>query len=287
MDGTTLQGGTGTTMPTIAGAGSWTWHGGDVAGNVEFGKDLSIRITGDTLKRTTTPNARIGVAGKLRIDGPGELRLMWGTTFATTGAVTLAGANVRAGSCCTDSPSFTVSGTLGVVKAAGASLIGSTDTRFTGTVDLNGGVLTIDTFDPTFAGTGKLKLEGGSFQTAGVVLIGKTASLIGPGMVTGFLTVNGNVSFGTRGRLAVSGSYRQDATGRLSLKFATSGRDWVQVDGSANLAGTLALSGTVSSVAKATTLLSATSRTGTFSVTGLPTTKKIVYGPTTVKIAPK
>ncbi len=287
LAGTTLQGGTGTTIPTIGGTGTWAWRGGDIAGNVEFAKDLSVRITGDQLKRTTSSDGRVGIAGPSRIEGPGELRLNWGSSFVTSGPVTLAGAVIRGSSCCTDPANVRMDGALKVVKAAGASLISNVNATFRGAVDLNGGVLTVDALDPSFESTATLRLEGGHLEGDGVVLVGRNASLIGPGTVTaGVLAMNGTARFATRGTLTVEGGYQQGRSGTLALRRAGATWDKVVVRSAAWLAGRLALSGNVSTVSRPTVLMSMTSRTGTFTVTGLPAGKLIAYDSTTVRILP-
>jgi hypothetical protein len=277
--------GVGSPGPTIGGAGRWTWVGGDMAGNLAFGPDLSVVVKGAELKRYTS-DRRLTVRGPLRIEGPGPLQVRWGGTFATTGAVTLVGANVTGSSCCIDTAVFTAAGPVSVVPAAGASLLSMLDTRFTGLVDLNGGTLDIDSLDPAFRGD--LRLEGGTLDSNGVVTLGSASILAGPGTLNGLVQTSGVTTFSKRGRLLIGGSFSQDADGRLVVRFETNGRDWVDVDGPATIAGELLLGGNPASVTRPTIVLRAVTLSGTFGkVTSLPSSHIVGYGSDRVTIAPK
>lgn len=271
----------------IAGTGSWTWRDGEMHGRLSFGPDIEVSVKGVGFKSYATPST-LEVGGPLRIEGQGELRLAAGATLDAKGDVTLAGANVTAGNCCTDPATFIASGDVTVERAAGVASLNSMEARFANTVDLNGGILEIDSLDPVFQGGAKLQLEGGALRASGVVLFRSGSVLQGPGTVVGNVAMTGTVRFGERGRLLVKGGYRQEFGGRLEIKFAGAARDLLEVDGPVELAGQLNLSGTIASITRAFPIVKGTSLTGEFNlVTGLPASKQLQYGPNEVVVAPR
>jgi hypothetical protein len=77
------------------------------------------------------------------------------------------------------------------------------------------------------------------------LLLGQGCTLSGLGLINGSVTNNGTIDLGATGApvgfLGIKGDFEQGATGSLNLRLAAEGNDLVQVSGTADLNGTLAV----------------------------------------------
>ena len=127
-------------------------------------------------------------------------------------------------------------------------------------------------------GIGTLELANGGIVTASLVRVWHGSQLLGDGQINGNLTNGGTVTPGTSiGTLSVDGNFNSDPNGIIQIELAGGGGiagvdfDWLDITGSAALAGTLLvelidLGGAYSPVADDSfEILTAGALSGTFS----------------------
>jgi len=229
---------------------------------------------------TVTPGS-----GTLSVSSGGLLRIFFGTlivdgNLTNSGLVQTPGAGIL-------TSMLTVTGTFTNAAGADATIIGFSGTSPVwsfGTL-FNNGVVNI-----TSGTTLNLTNSGGSFvQTSGVTIVNGTlnsvpAVQIQGGTLSGSGTINGNVIMGgtispgnSPGILTINGNYTQAAFGayvaELAGLTAGTGYDQVDVNGTANLDGTLDVSlinGFTVALGDNFILMKYDSETGTFSMVDLP-----------------
>ena len=144
---------------------------------------------------------------------------------------------------------------------------------------------------------GFLRLEGGTLSSAAAVQL-QAGTLLGNGSIAAGLASSGTVSPGlSAGAIQIAGNYVQGFAGTLQIEVGGTGAgtefDQVAVTGSAALDGILKvtlINAFTPSAGDSFTILTAASRTGTFSGLDLPSLGSgrqwsVVYGPTTVVLA--
>ena len=195
-----------------------------------------------------------------------------GTTYGLTGLITNYGV-VEIGQLSTGVLTATISST-GVVTFAGPGLIVVPSIQpYTG---------------PTLVSEGTLQVDG--MLADGTVSVMRVGCLAGTGTVGGTVVNRGTVAPGSPiGRLALARNFQSDTGGVLRIEVAVAGHDWLDVAGSAKLAGTLradTVGGFDPSPGSEFVVLRAASITGAFhSVAGTPhpgTGWQVIYSPTSV-----
>ncbi len=275
---------------SVGGRGSWSWQDGDVHEQLTFGGQIDVLVAGPSQKWIQT-STELTLLGPVKFDHNGALILRNGAKLSTFGTVTLAGGRIGGSNCCSDPALVVFGGPVTLERGSPVSTVNSADVTFLDTVDLQGGILEIPDLDPVFAADSgaKLLLGGGTFRAAGVVVFGSETELVGPGIVVASTVhMNGGARLAERGRLLIRGSYDQSATGVLKLTFNGANRDLLAVEGTADLAGSLQLSGVASVRAASWSIVTAGSVFGGFrGLSGLGARHELDYATTRVLVRRK
>jgi hypothetical protein len=248
QSGTTVKLGLGTFLGpgSFTGAGNFAWSGGTISGNLDVGNTITTTISGTSAKSLTSPSSTptaLTLHGATSLAGSGELELSGATTLSNLGTMTLGtGTTVGASVCCVAPDTFSNGGTLIVAAGTGTATTTSLQFSNSGTVNVNGGTLAINTLG--------YKQTAGSTQLAGGAVTAAKQMNISKGTLSGFGTITGSVLNGgtvapstTGGVLKITGGYNQTSAGTLSpvITGTTPGTKFGQlsVGGKATLAGTL------------------------------------------------
>ena len=242
-----LNGGTLTNNSAMDIGGTFDLGGGT------FNGSGNLSMTGGSLTLPSTSTVTWSNTGALA--NTGTLNLAGGTTI--TNAITNSG-TINAGAV-TFSQTFTNNGTL---------IFGSATTTFTGGLVQN---------------TGQIQLNGG---TVGGDVTLNAGTLAGSGTVGGALNVN-NATLApgySPGAITVTGDLNLVSTSTLTIELGGtaqgSGYDFVNVLGTANLAGTLNVSpfgGYVAGAGSNFTFMNFASTTGSFATVNLPSGWNLSY----------
>jgi hypothetical protein len=278
--------------------GSLTVRSGSLTlgGNSVLPAGVDLNLEGGTL--TLPPNSSLAISGDFNVSGgaftgPGNLNM-------AGGSLSLSPTNTVAW---TNSGALTNTGTLNL---AGSTITNAIDNQ--GTINLGGGL----TFTQPLTNRGTLNVQSGTSSFSGgvqqqsgdVVLSGGTLQgdlTLATGSLRGNGTVDGTVTIGTvtmspgasPGKLMVTGNLVLNAASVVSIELGgtvpTTGYDWIQVGGTATLAGTLNVSqigGFVAPPGSSFSILQFASSTGAFSAGGsLPATVTLSYTPTAVLLS--
>ncbi|MBY0266170.1 MAG: filamentous hemagglutinin N-terminal domain-containing protein [Burkholderiales bacterium] len=235
-------GGTG----TLLNQGTLELAGSNVQGNLSNEGTLNI------LGLSTVFGSRLDlISGALNVTGGHTLQKTGGSIFWTGGSINGAGtitgpfAFDGAGARVLQGPTLNVSGAgIGggslLVNAGSVNYAGPATIAAAATVELVGGDFSsgggLDVF-------GLLKI-GSRTVTAPNVVLHPGGELTGRGQITGTLANNGTLSPGlSPGTLTINGNYVQGAAGVLNIELGGTTQgvnyDWLEVIGTATLAGTL------------------------------------------------
>ena len=244
---------------------------------------LPLGVALNLLGGTLTNNGTLDVAGSFGLTGG---------AFTGVGSLNMAGGNLSLP--VGNSVNWTNSGTLtntGTLNLAGATITNSISNL--GTINLGGNL----TFSQavTNAGTlatlsGNALFAGGLVQSSGGNIVLNGGSLQGnvnlnAGTIKGSGTVNGNVVVGTAtlapgfspGSITINGNLNLAPSSVLNIELGGLVRgttyDWVNVTGTANLAGRLnvtTIGGFVPSAGSTFTVMNFAAKTGAFSTVNLP-----------------
>ncbi|HEY1855721.1 autotransporter outer membrane beta-barrel domain-containing protein [Acidocella sp.] len=268
------------TTSTALGTGAVTFEDGTLqagANGLDIANAMTVDSTGtiDNNGNSTTLSGPIGGTGALIFTGAGTTTLAGSNTY--TGGSTIEGGstlNVITNTALGTGAVIFENGTL-QVGVNGLNIANAITVDSTGTIDNNGnstilsgpiagtgslvkqgsGLAILNGNSSGFAGTTTIDggtLEVGDAADPGAVLGGDVAvnagaQLRGHGTIGGNVTNDGAVfPGGTIGILTVDGNYTQNSGGTLNIEItpntvAGTGYDQLQVTGSANLAGTLAV----------------------------------------------
>jgi len=297
----------------IVNGGTLDLHGYDLMASSLVGTGGTVALGGATLtldqaSDSTYAGAITGQGGFIK-DGAGTLTLSGTSTYS--GPTTLRAGVLKAGAANALSANSTVtvesaatldlggtdqgiaslSGSGNVLLGAGTLTTGGdgTDTTYAGALSGSGGLVkqgnglfTLNGNSAAF--TGLTTVAGGSLEVGdidkpsavlgGNVTVGDSGTLRGHGTILGNVSSTGTVApGGSIGTLTVNGNYTQASNGTLQIEVSPTQASQLNVGGTANLAGTLALvydPGTYS--ARSYTIVSAnggvTGAFGTVSSTG-------------------
>ena len=277
--------------------GSLTLQSGSLtlSGNTVLPAGVALNLVGGTL----TNNGSLDVGGEFSLTGgafggPGSLSMSGGSLSLPSG----------------NSVAWTNSGALtntGTLNLAGSTITNAIDNQ--GTINLGGGL----NFTQTLTNRGTLNVQSGTStfnsgvtqQSGDVVLSGGTLQgdlTLNAGSLRGNGTVDGTVTLGTvnmspgasPGKLMVTGTLVLNAASVVNIELAgttpTSGYDWIEVGGTATLAGTLnvsQISGFSAPAGSSFSVLQFASSTGAFSSVSsvIPSNLTVSYTPTSVLLA--
>lgn len=243
-------------------------HGGSHGGTFDVAPGATLAMSGGhtlaggvtfTGAGTVDWSGAIGVAVPVVFGATGPALVLHDTALSnadgglltTQGAVSVDG-QVTVGDLLTWNNTGTVSVGTGATSALLLQGSGSFTNQAGGTVRVDGGLLDA-TFDAAHANKGSIVLaNGGRLRSTGTDLynngtLSGTGTLALGGASGGTLFNNGTVAPGSSsatGTLAVQGNFTQGSTGTLDVKLAGLGTgqfDLLDVDGSAQLAGTVKL----------------------------------------------
>jgi hypothetical protein len=277
--------------------GSLTLQSGSLtlSGNTVLPAGVALNLAGGTL----TNNGSLSVGGDFSLTGG---------AFAGTGSLSMSGGSLSLPS--TNTVAWTNSGALtntGTLNLAGATITNAIDNQ--GTINLGGGL----SFTQSLTNRGTLNVQSGTStfpsgvvqQSGDVVLSGGTLQgdlNLNAGSLRGNGTVDGTVTLGTvtlspgasPGKLMVTGDLVLNAASVVRIELAgttpTSGYDWIEVGGTASLAGTLnvsEISGFTAGPGMSFTVMQFASSTGAFSASNFsrPGTITVTYAPTALLLA--
>jgi len=238
LNGANLDGGV-----DFSGAGAMTWQSGiNLLGAVDLKATAPVlSMGGSTLLLASGPGSMLTTRNVVNVAST-ELQLGGGTTWNNLGTLNL-------GNNATFVPGGgrLVNGGLVVKTGIGFVAVPLTNSAG-GTVRIEQGTLDarMDIDNPN---SGAIVLQAGATLGSGGADIHNNGSISGSGTVAlggGLLVNNGIVSPGTAstaGTLTVGGNYVQTGGGTLNIKVGGGGFDLLDIDGSAQLAGTLNLGG--------------------------------------------
>jgi uncharacterized protein with beta-barrel porin domain len=258
--GLALTGSNGAFGGVIAGAGALTLTSGTQtltstntytgATIISSGSTLALSGTGSIAQSSgVTDNGTLDISGATN---GASIANLAGSGNVNLGSQTLTLANASG----TFKGSFTGVGKL-TLQGSGTLIFNGNGAAFAGTTEVASGLLEVGDIGNPRA------VLGGS------VTVDAAGTLRGHGTVAGDVINNGIVKpGGSIGTLTIGGNYTQASNAALSVEVSPSAASQLKVNGSATLAGTLAITydpGTYS--ARTYTLLSANSRSGRFSGT--------------------
>lgn len=226
--------------------GTFTWTGGTMngAGTTTIASTSSLALSGAATKT-------LGASRILRIDGTANLSggdlLVQSSGGAGPGAIidnnhvfnATDNADVVFQVVTGNAPGFNNDGSFNKSGAGTTTTVGIAFTNL-GAVNVNSGTLS---FTNTLNNSGIIELAGGTLASAST--LASTGAIRGQGAINGNIQTAGTVApAGTSiGVLTVNGNYVQTASGQLQLGLeSTSSYDRLLVNGSAILAGTIAVS---------------------------------------------
>jgi hypothetical protein len=274
--------------------GSLTLRSGGLTlgGNSVLPAGVDLYLEGGTL--TLPVNSSLAVSGVFNVSGG---------AFTGSGNLDMAGGSLSLSP--TNPVAWTNSGALtntGTLNLAGATITNAIDNQ--GTINLGGGL----SFTQALNNRGTLNVQsgtstftGGVTQQSGTVVLGggtlQGDLALNAGSLSGNGTVDGTVTLGTvnlspgasPGKLMVTGNLVLNAASVVNIELAgttpTSGFDWIEVGGTAALAGTLNVSqigGFSAPAGSSFRVLQFASSTGAFSSAVAPSTITVNYTPTAV-----
>ncbi|MFC6144392.1 autotransporter outer membrane beta-barrel domain-containing protein, partial [Paraburkholderia silvatlantica] len=264
----------GTGSVSVGAAGLVLTGSGSFGGAISGAGGLTLSGSNETLSGTNT------YAGVTTIDRDSALLLSGTGSIAQSSSVTANGTldiSATTAGATIQNLSGTGSVKLGSQSLTLSSAIGSFSGTFSGSgtlVKQGSGTLILDGSSSSFTGTTEVNaglLEVGDINTPSA-LLGGNVSVDAAGTLRGHGTVAGDVSNqgvvmpgGSIGTLTVGGNYTQASNATLAIEVSPTQASQLKVGGSAALAGTLAITydpGTYS--AKTYTLVSANSINGKF-----------------------